>query len=135
MEVKKYFERKKSIALAAIGLGIGAFALSSCGYDNDAHPSVGIVTQHAEPNQTCAPKTGCQWHYWLYVDGCGELSEEAVRTAKEQEEGWEPSKGWIEVSPDTWSETADGEEIIFREKGFLSSIQLFGLGRDDPESC
>jgi hypothetical protein len=107
-------------------------------YDNDAHPSLGKVEAHSEPDYNChwnGKFRSCGWDYWLYINGCVELPAEMIEQAKRQDADWEPEKGWVKVSGKTWSEVPDGPIIQFREKNFLNSIILFGFGDNNAESC
>jgi len=117
---------------AVIAAGAALYACSAVtGYDNDVHPSAGLVTASPAPVEDCRYRAAkkrrtCEWIYWLYVDGCQELSPGLVEAAKEQEEDWEPARGWVEVSGQTWASFPAGTEIIFAERNLINSIVVFG---------
>ena len=133
---------KKTLRRISFGAAIAAvsyFALDKAiDYDNDVNPSVGIVTKHAEPEYEChwtGKFNSCGWEYWLYINGCVELSPEVIAEAKRKDSSYEPSRGWVEVSRNTWSNNQDGDLIQFRERNFINSIVLFGADNDHSVPC
>ena len=125
---------RAAVVTLVLGLGATGMASSCTVYDNDPHPRAGVIVEHQEPVYDCAFNgkfTTCDWEYWIYIDGCGDLSEETVAQARAYDSDWGPEKGWLQVTPETWETNPDGTEVVIDERNFLGSV----LPRNFAESC
>ena len=124
------------------GITLGTLGFAGCKWivgDENPHPIAGRVDQVSEPTWEChysaATKTNsdCGYHYYLFVNGCVELPEEVQAYVDEHAPDRPDEYGWVEVSPDTWSEHQSGEYIYFSGRGFLDRI--FADQEDQNHTC
>jgi len=124
---------RKTIAKTIAVLTAGALGFAGCNWvvgDEYPHPLAGKVGEVGEPSLSCS-KYGCHYNYYLYIDGCVELSDAAKQYVADK--GREPEKGWVEVDGNTWSHAQRGDEMEFAARDFIQ--RLFADQNDDNHPC
>ena len=130
--------------LATAGKGIAALTAGALGFagcnwvvgDEYPHPIAGRVDAVSAPSYECTTtKYGkdCEYHYYLFVNGCVELPEAAAAYVASVEPDRKPEYGWVDVPSDVWSDYSEGEFIYFKSRSMFNRI--LADQEDDNHAC
>ncbi len=130
---------KEQVLKGVATLTAGALGFAGCNWiigDEYPHPVAGRVDAVSAPSYECTRTkygTNCEYRYYLFVNGCVELSEDAQNYVDKVAPDRKPEYGWVDVPVDVWSSYSEGEFIYFKSRSLFSRI--LADQKDDNHSC
>ncbi len=119
---------KSMIAKTAGLFMLGALAIAGGKWvmgDEYPHPIAGRVDAVSEPSWECRSNgkfTTCDYHYYIFVNGCVELPADVQEYVDERTPERDSEYGWVEVGGDTWSHQQAGGYVEFGDRNVFQRV-------------